>query len=611
MVVIIVILAIALFICIRIIINSDNEKTAAVRYAEVNAEKKYSARYERDKADYCKKLDKEYQLKFTTLTEERDQARSSASSYSESNKGLRAQVSDQALRILELEAQYGHFMKHPELSRIFLRLLSLDADAFLRYMEFLDYFFSHYDRIKTRLHSLLSTEYTTGKTDIISHLSDEHILSVDLPSISTDAIKVKGSHGEYVTTLSSCTCTDYNVRKRPCKHMLALAKKFDLLWIYGSYINAEIDHRIRKLTAFVKEKEAEISSYDAVLATKRTEFEKQLKQEREVYLQELTDREAQFAKIERSLVRRERLLADKEKALAEKAQSYPWLASRLAELELLSKSIRMRDPLQKRDMTSLLNKQTREIALLRNQLAVYEYLFPMLEEFKEIEPQKASELISSGAGDDSFHYQWLSESEYDVLTSAEKSNRWIQRYFGEHSKTAWEAGIKYERFIGYLCEKKGYTVKYNGAVMHKEDMGRDLIVTQDNHIYAIQCKRFSKSKEIHENHIFQLLGTVIHLRAQNPTKTVSGAFVTSAQLSDVARECAKVVGIKVFECVPFIKYPSIKCNIGRDGQKIYHLPYDQQYDRIQISLSKGECYVSTCEEAERLGFRHAWKHTFS
>lgn len=51
----------------------------------------------------------------------------------------------------------------------------------------------------------------------------------------------------------------------------------------------------------------------------------------------------------------------------------------------------------------------------------------------------------------------------------------------------------------------------------------------------------------------------------------------------------------------------IKCNISKDGEKIYHLPFDQQYDRVSIANKKGACYVATVAEAEEQGFRRAYK----
>ncbi|MBQ1434854.1 MAG: hypothetical protein IIZ19_03045, partial [Clostridia bacterium] len=58
------------------------------------------------------------------------------------------------------------------------------------------------------------------------------------------------------------------------------------------------------------------------------------------------------------------------------------------------------------------------------------------------------------------------------------------------------------------------------------------------------------------------------------------------------------------------EYPCIKCNIGRDEYgyetKIYHLPFDQQYDATKIT-KRGEFYAMTVAEAESKGFRRAFK----
>lgn len=44
------------------------------------------------------------------------------------------------------------------------------------------------------------------------------------------------------------------------------------------------------------------------------------------------------------------------------------------------------------------------------------------------------------------------------------------------------------------------------------------------------------------------------------------------------------------------------------NERIYHLPFDQQYDRTKIIPALGECYVRTVSEAESLGFRRAFRH---
>ena len=49
----------------------------------------------------------------------------------------------------------------------------------------------------------------------------------------------------------------------------------------------------------------------------------------------------------------------------------------------------------------------------------------------------------------------------------------------------------------------------------------------------------------------------------------------------------------------------IKCNLSNNGEKIFHLPFDQQYDKIKIEPEKKEQYVTTVHEAFELGYRRA------
>lgn len=125
----------------------------------------------------------------------------------------------------------------------------------------------------------------------------------------------------------------------------------------------------------------------------------------------------------------------------------------------------------------------------------------------------------------------------------------------------------------------------------------------------VQCKYWSKEKIIHEKHIFQLYGTTIAYKMDNSGGDVQGHFITSTTLSERARQFANFLGIKVTESFPLDQYPSIKCNIAhRDGEKIYHLPFDQQYDTTKIKSTQGESYVSTIAEAEKKGFRRAFRY---
>jgi hypothetical protein len=70
-------------------------------------------------------------------------------------------------------------------------------------------------------------------------------------------------------------------------------------------------------------------------------------------------------------------------------------------------------------------------------------------------------------------------------------------------------------------------------------------------------------------------------------------------------EFAKRLGV-VVKKVEMGEYPMIKCNVNGDD-RIYHLPFDQQYYRTQIT-NQGEFYAWTVEEAEEAGFRRARRH---
>ena len=90
--------------------------------------------------------------------------------------------------------------------------------------------------------------------------------------------------------------------------------------------------------------------------------------------------------------------------------------------------------------------------------------------------------------------------------------------------------------------------------------------------------------------------------------SITPVFYSTVPFSPTALAFAKILDI---EChvTPLDDYPMIKCNISRTGERIYHLPFDQQYDKTIITPVDGECYAWTVEEAENKGFRRAkrWK----
>lgn len=323
--------------------------------------------------------------------------------------------------------------------------------------------------------------------------------------------------------------------------------------------------------------------------------------------------------------------------IKEKTQGFPWLADAISQYyeyrdlkiaEFLEN--KLRPAISSAERVKELAREKREFQkktiLTRNLIKYYEALFPWLSDFvgENIDELliQVSQQTKKEEEEDPVH-TYLTQGEYEKLSTTERNQRALDRYWAKR-KSPWQIGRDYERFVGYLYEQKGYSVYYQGIEKGLEDLGRDLICKKGNEVEIIQCKYWREDKVIHEKHINQLFGTTVeyfikHLNHQNKTQLnlfptllktnqITATFVTSATFSDTARDFANILGVKVLEHFAFNSYPSIKCNVSRkDSSKIYHLPFDQQYDRTVIEEERNECYVSTVAEAERLGFRRAWR----
>jgi hypothetical protein len=59
------------------------------------------------------------------------------------------------------------------------------------------------------------------------------------------------------------------------------------------------------------------------------------------------------------------------------------------------------------------------------------------------------------------------------------------------------------------------------------------------------------------------------------------------------------------EAVEKTRACAIKGNINREGERIYHLPFQQFYPRTRVDESKGERWFCTEEEAREAGWQRA------
>ena len=265
---------------------------------------------------------------------------------------------------------------------------------------------------------------------------------------------------------------------------------------------------------------------------------------------------------------------------------------------------------EKRD----LNKQ---LKILEYELKTYEQFFPIIEDYKDYILEDDSFLIkgdgsvSTDLEDYDPAQKFLKPDEFKKLSTDKKNQLALNRYLEKkHSKL--EIGRFYERYIGYLYEQDGWVVKFFGIIEGFDDLGRDLICKKGNEVHIVQTKNWSKFKIIREKYLYQHFATTTHYKLQNKLSKkikVTPVFYSTIDYSDMAKKVAKALDVKIQVEKLSKNYPMIKCNINPSTkEKIYHLPFDQQYDKIIIGNTKGELYAKTISEATKKGFRRAFRY---
>jgi hypothetical protein len=371
-------------------------------------------------------------------------------------------------------------------------------------------------------------------------------------------------------------------------------------------INEDCRMFFEKTKRRLREQQAELVHQEAVLRAKENDLQKRVASEERRLAEEQ-------ARVEETEARAQQLIASR-------IETYPHIAKAWADWELALAKEQASELRKKkhpaRTAAETVKAKGKEMAELRRQLklteyvnSLYEFHFPWLTDLRDLDEELDYAASANGAEPDKEDpvAKLLSKEEWAGLTECERNQRALERYLRGRLKP-WQLGRDYERYVGYLREQDGFQVTYHGIIHGFEDLGRDVIAEKNGSIEVIQCKRWAQHKEIHEKHVFQLFGTMVAAQIENPGKKVTGTFTTTTGLSARARQFADALEIRVEERFPLADYPRIKCNIARrDSQRIYHLPFDQQYDSTVIEPHRGEAYVMTCADAEAGGFRRAWR----
>ena len=261
-------------------------------------------------------------------------------------------------------------------------------------------------------------------------------------------------------------------------------------------------------------------------------------------------------------------------------------------------------------------KQLKEDALIPYKATEYKLkyllsLFPELEKYVDenviIERDKARD-----EGAEEVRREYLTQEEWTTLSEGEKSQLALDKYNEQRKRSNAQVGRDYEEYVAYLFRErlKGCNVIMFGEERGLEDLGRDIIVKHRDKVYLVQCKRWSQEKIIREKHIMQLFGSTVEYAnadLHKVGKQIIPVFVSTTRFSPTAERFAKCLGIVIAQ-QSIGDYPQIKCNISRDGRKIYHLPFDQQYNSTKIDHNNGEFMAWTVKEAEERGFRRAKRY---
>lgn len=267
-------------------------------------------------------------------------------------------------------------------------------------------------------------------------------------------------------------------------------------------------------------------------------------------------------------------------------------------------------------MRALVRKNAKTYELMKYR---YELLLKTIPEAKEVladDGNMVKGFFDSQKEDDSDHVaNWLSKADYEKLSETERNQKALDRYKASFRKTKWQIGRDYELYCCYwLSTEKGLYFEHNG-ILKMNDLGRDILVSDGLQDSVVQCKYWSKSKKVHENVVMQLYATTVEyaitkskIQKQGFMTPPKAILITNIDLSETAKRIADVLHVEHIK-LQFGEYPMIKCNIGKDGTKIYHLPFDQQYDRVKIHDFKKDM-AWTVEEAEQAGFRRARRYRF-
>ena len=132
---------------------------------------------------------------------------------------------------------------------------------------------------------------------------------------------------------------------------------------------------------------------------------------------------------------------------------------------------------------------------------------------------------------------------------------------------------RYNYYIGYLYEYRGFNVEYCGIANGVHDDGIDLICRKDDWAILVRCKEQGTNAIL----IHYLAARALRFKMDNPGLKVGALYVTSQILCHNTRKIAAQFSIAVKDNMPFRNFPYVKCKVLADGRKVFCTPNDAAY----------------------------------
>jgi hypothetical protein len=165
-----------------------------------------------------------------------------------------------------------------------------------------------------------------------------------------------------------------------------------------------------------------------------------------------------------------------DKVFVERKIQFPWLVSAIADLHALEaerdaqileakKHAAVKSAGVVREHGAKRREAERQSRLMRYRVQYYEKLFPWIADYVGDDvPDETVDLSGSQAEptDDPVRY-WLNDAEYRRLSETDKNQLALDRW-KTSSKSRWEVGRDYERFIGYNSKRSATTLNLRGRL---------------------------------------------------------------------------------------------------------------------------------------------------